>query len=189
MDVLLAPHNDDETLFAAYTLMRRRPHVVVCTRAAGSYYARERETQEAVYRLTGAETYEQWTYDAGDPRWKWMAGSIRTLADEYEHVWAPAPLGETNGHEPGTNPPPGWGVLQHDRIGELAAEAFGPERTRHYCLYTRWHGRDQRGTEIEPTAQEIARKLDALGQYESQMRDPSTRPWFYEQLDMREWVL
>jgi hypothetical protein len=31
--LLLAPHNDDETLFAAYTCLRERPKVVVILRS------------------------------------------------------------------------------------------------------------------------------------------------------------
>lgn len=188
MDVLLAPHNDDETLFAAYTLQREKPHVVVCTRGR-DYRRREQETRRAVQHLTGEQDYEQWRYDWWAPRWEWIAGAIESLTADYDNVWAPAPLGERNGHEPGTNPKPGFGVLQHDRIGELAVAAFGPTRTRYYCLYTRWHGRDERGTLVEPTGEEVARKLLALAAYQSQAEDEATRPWFYDRLDMREWVL
>ena len=31
MKILLAPHNDDEALFAAYTIMREHPLVIVVT--------------------------------------------------------------------------------------------------------------------------------------------------------------
>lgn len=187
--VLIAPHNDDETLFAAYTIMRERPHVVVCTRATGDYRRRERETQEALERLTGDGAYEQWTYPDSDPDWQLMARSIEALADEHDFVWAPASNGHLNGHPADTPPPPAWGVLQHDHIGELAARTFGPERTRRYCLYTRWDGRDEQGTLVEPNGLEIARKLWALSAYVSQIELESTRPWFYDRLDMREWVV
>lgn len=189
--VLLAPHNDDETLFAAYTLMREKPHVVVCTRvgALKERSVRERETREAIHALTGSEAYEQWVFDSWAPDWSQLAQAIAALALEFEEVWAPAPLAEVNGRKPGRNPKPGFGVLQHDRIGELARDAFGPERTSQYCMYTRWHGRDQRGELVEPTGLEIARKLEALGKYVSQAEDESVRPWFYDRLDLREWVL
>src|SRR3990167_6541633 len=31
MDLLISPHNDDESLFAAYTILRHKPLVVICT--------------------------------------------------------------------------------------------------------------------------------------------------------------
>lgn len=185
MSTFLAPHNDDETLFAAYTLQRERPHVIVCTRAYGDYRRRERETQEAVYRLTGSETYEQWTFDAHAPDWAKMQDAIAGLAGET--VWAPAYNYVENGHAVGVPPPVGWGVLQHDTVGWLTEQVL--ENVRHYCLYTRWNGRDTRGAGVEPSAMEIARKLEAVSQYISQIENPATRPWFYDRFDMREWVL
>lgn len=187
--LLLAPHNDDETLFAAYTLMREQPHVIVCIRARDNYHRREDETREAVYRLTGAPTYEQWTHSDRATEWAMLERAIEALAYEYDTIWAPADCSERNGWVTGKAPPPGWGVLQHDHIGYLARKVIPAERLRRYCLYTRWHGRDDRGTLVEPTGQEIARKLDALAQYETQIADETTRPWFYDRLDLREWVL
>jgi LmbE family N-acetylglucosaminyl deacetylase len=54
MDILLAPHNDDECLFTAYTIMRHKPLVVVCTDGMNyshkgvDFVARRRETLNAM---------------------------------------------------------------------------------------------------------------------------------------------
>lgn len=187
--VLLAPHNDDETLFAAFTLQRVQPHVIVCTRCDHDHRRREDETQKAVQLLTGSATYEQWTFQTGHPDWKRMTQAIASL-DEYDVVFAPAFNHRANGHAPGAKPPPGWGVLQHDHIGWLAHRHLGAERVVHYCLYNRWGGeRDRRGTEVEPTAVEIIRKLKAISLYESQIESDATRAWFFDRLDLREWRL
>jgi len=186
---LIAPHNDDETLFAAYTLQRETPHVIVVLRdpRRARQRERERETQEAVYRLTGAEEYEQWTYDAALPRWSWIQGAIAALVDDFDRIYAPAyQEPHVNGYDPASGPPPtGWGVLQHDYIGYLAQSAFG-DKYEPYCMYTRWYGRHE-GHEVVPAAAEIACKLEAMSQYVSAMEDPGTRPWFVKP-DLREFV-
>jgi hypothetical protein len=59
---LFAPHNDDEALFAAYTVQRERPRVVVCFPSYGDYGdagVRELESRAAVREL-GAGPVEQW---------------------------------------------------------------------------------------------------------------------------------
>lgn len=37
MNLLFAPHADDETLFAAYTVLRFSPHVIICCPSTGDY--------------------------------------------------------------------------------------------------------------------------------------------------------
>lgn len=183
---LIAPHNDDETLFAAYTLQRLHPHVIVALRDRANP-RRERETRRAVAILTGREAYEQWDYDAAQPDWKALTVSLAALATEYDVIYAPAWRGKPNGYHPGRAPQPGWGVLQHEHIGWLAQDQLG-ERVRSYYLYTRWEGRHNGEVPVVPEAAEIARKLQALACYESAIEEPTTRDWFYERLDMREWV-
>jgi len=186
--VLIAPHNDDETLFAAYTLMRECPQVVVALRDVDNYSRRrESETFEAVYQLTGQEGYEQWTFDASNPDWRSMSAAIEALGDEYDVVYAPAVLGEQNGYpDPARPPRTGWGVLQHDHIGHLASAALG-DKVRPYCLYTRWGGRHVGEREVVPTATEIARKLSAMSVYLSAIEVAATRSWFLTP-DLREWL-
>lgn len=179
--LLVAPHADDESLFAAYLAQRYAAHVVVV-------FDEGRETELAQATAWLGCTYEQWHFDPARPDWAAIATRL-TAQEGYELVLAPAVIGEQNGFpDPAQPPPPRWGVLQHDHIGHLATEAFG-ERVRAYCLYTRWHGRHEGREESFPEQPEhVARKLAALSCYRSQIADPATGPWFYSLLDMREWI-
>lgn len=180
--LLLAPHADDETLFAAYTLMRYRPHVVVCLKAGDRS---GRETEEAIAEL-GLDPYghiddaepgaglEQWPYAEERPIPNDLLELLWTRRDEYDRVFAPAV--EEGGHE------------QHNEIGRIAVTVFGVGRVTGYLTYTRAGGRSTWGTLVEPTTDWIAMKLRALSCYQSQIDRDATRPWFYDQLDLREWV-
>src|SRR5438045_2467666 len=112
MDVFLSPHNDDEALFGAYTLLRSRPLVIVCFRSNGDYgpaAVREAET-EAAMNVLGCQ-WRQWLHPDAPrtPDWPKVEQSFFALG-EPRRVWAPAP--EKDGHE------------QHNGIGELAARLW-----------------------------------------------------------------
>ena len=54
MRVFLSPHSDDEILFGAYTIMREKPLVIVCTHATmqgGNGYERAMESYKAMKML------------------------------------------------------------------------------------------------------------------------------------------
>jgi LmbE family N-acetylglucosaminyl deacetylase len=185
VNVLLSPHNDDETLFAAYTIMQHDCHVVVCLRSAvelerggPSYHEREAETTLAIGRL-GPFTWEQWTVLDNTPE-RYESIMEADLRNEMlklqkrldpERVFAPAI--EAGGH---------W---QHNLVGDLATEVFGPERVAYYLTYVRGEGRSK-GVEVVPTPRQIERKLYALSAYRSQIELDYTRPWFVDD-PMREW--
>lgn len=176
--ILLAPHGDDETLFAAYTCMRTRAHVIVCThdRDPDVRATRSREVTSALTILgcsnhvwpiseleLNPETAKLWLQGWDAPK-----GGFPP-----QQVYAPAIHPE--GHE------------QHNLIGELAREVFG-DRVVHYLTYAPRGQRQRDGEEVVPTSEEIARKLRALACYRTQIENPATRPWFFELLDLREWV-
>ena len=180
--LLLSPHNDDEVLFASYLCLRYHPHVIVCLRSGvqeryGVYASeREEETEEAMRHL--GCTWEQWPYqDQSFDHFRGIGalrGGFEALAGQYDHCFAPAV--ELEGHE------------QHNLIGQLAREVFG-DRITHYLTYTRDGGRSRDGVPNEPDEPEwIAAKMQALACYRSQLRVHNCRPWFYEQLDLREWI-
>lgn len=183
MNVLFAPHNDDETLFAAYTVMRHECMVVVCLRSrlqeergGPKWIKREAETLQALVQL-GVPTFRQW--EIGDDIAEHvMEGHLRgemvalSKRIEVERVWAPA-------MEPG-------GHWQHNLVGAMAEEVFGPERTSFYLTYVRGEGRS-RGREVVPTPEMMVAKLNALACYRSQIEVENTRPWFMDDV-MREWV-
>lgn len=179
--VLLAPHHDDETLFAAFLAIRHQADLVVCFR--GDQQAkrglpitaldRERETDAAWRILRPGGSWHQWPFSDAAPAWAALEERVAALADEYDHVIAPCP--EAGGHE------------QHNRVGEIARRHFGRSRATLYLTYRRGESRSRWGTEVEPQHPDwIALKLRALACYESQIREPTCRPWFLDGL--REYV-
>lgn len=175
--VFLAPHNDDETLFAAYTLLRERPRVFVVFRSAkqeavGITWAERESETDAALQILGC-AYSQWEYPddvlASELR-PFLEERLGRLAKTHETCFAPAV--EEGGHE------------QHNLVGEAALAAFGASRVRPYLTYRRGYGKTV-GDEVVPEPAEVAKKLRALACYESQIREPSCRPWFVG--DLREY--
>ncbi len=179
--LFLAPHNDDETLFGAFTIMRFAPVVAVVFKSAKQAPAvtsdeRELETALAVDTL-GAERWEQWPIADTTPERQArqaVQSILETQRTEYEHVFAPAPV--DGGHE------------QHSLVGNTALDVFGSDRVTLYHTYRRGEGRTTSQWEIpfEPAWPSV--KLLALSCYLSQIRHPSTAAWFLELLPMREYV-
>jgi LmbE family N-acetylglucosaminyl deacetylase len=183
--ILFAPHNDDETLFAFYSMLKHRPKVIVVLRSfrqlteqgGPPYHVRERETEAVVAEMLGLE-YEQWGYpDNGGTSWGDVAVEMENyiVGGGYDTVIAPA--WEENGHE------------DHNAVGLIAVglcNAFEFELVR-YLTYRRGEGRSTHGVPVDHTAEEEFMKLQALGVYESQMNHGPTAPWFpgghYEMLD------
>lgn len=178
--LFLAPHNDDETLFGAFTIMRYAPTVAVVfksdkQRAHGiEADTREFETTLALDML-GAGSWEQWPIrdSVSDAEARIALRSIlETLRTTYEHVFAPAP--DELGHE------------QHTLVGEVALEVFGEDRVTLYLTYRRGEGatRSEWPAPFEPGW--VSAKLLALGAYASQIEHPPTAPWFIDLIPIRE---
>lgn len=180
--VLFSPHNDDETLFAFYSMVRHRPEVIIVLRSmrqqleqsGPTYQRRERETQCAT-GVVGAKCI-QWAFHDNDPNW----GVIGDYIKAYITTWKPdtviAPALEAGGHE------------DHNAVArivdDLAAD-FDFEQVR-YLTYKRGHGRSEDGIEVVPSPVERAWKAAALRCYSSQLEHPPTAPWFGS--DQREFV-
>ena len=82
--VLFSPHADDETLFAAYTVLRHRPRVVICfpsERDYGETQVRADESRAAM-RLLGVTDVDQW--HATGP------GDLVDAMKAYRRAWAPS---------------------------------------------------------------------------------------------------
>jgi hypothetical protein len=176
--LLLAPHGDDEVLFACFTLLRHRPHTIICTRAADDYETRQEETSCAM-DLLGID-WTQIPISAANPDWEQVEVYLNGWnSDPYQdvfgdlHVWAPA--WEPQGHE------------QHNAVADLAVRVFGADNVTHYLTYKRGHGHSKSEHEVPYEPEWLAWKFRALACYESQIIDPDTRPWFQEYLDLREW--
>lgn len=168
--VLLAPHNDDAELFAAFTCLREKPDVYVCLRSqrqgADSYFTREHETRAAMEILGCGWT--QWTYSDADPDWDEMMEQIKTLAANYDHCYAPTPHVSENEWDETEPPPRGFGIVQHDAIGLMAEDAFDG-RVTFYETYTKHGGKTTTGNEVAFEPGWVQLKLRALAEYRSQI--------------------
>lgn len=169
--VLFSPHNDDETLFAAYVTMALAPHVVVCFPSAGDYgdpRVREAETRAAV-GILGGLSVDQWDGKNVTARMRDM--DSRWQVDE---VWAPHP----NCSHP-----------DHRLVAGAALEVFG-DRVRHYHTYTLaadgWPEKVREGQAQGVTGHMVTLKLRALLAYQSQIAHPRARRFFVQ--DLAEYV-
>ncbi len=163
--VLFAPHNDDETLFAAFTVLKHRPMVVVCFQSSGDYgdaATREAETRDAM-NVLGAEGVEQW-----------RGGDIESQMREFDalarptHVWAP----DVDASHP-----------DHRTVASAAARVFG-DRVVTYHTY-RDGEKVRRGQPVEFEPVWVQQKLRALARYTSQITHPRAHQFFVD--DLREY--
>jgi LmbE family N-acetylglucosaminyl deacetylase len=159
MKILLAPHNDDESLWTSFTCLRERPHVIVCLRSfvqaryGITYQQREAETAMAM-DILGC-TWEQWDISDEAPRWAEIEQRFRALSPE--HAWAPLP--EQGGHN------------HHNKIGKIAVRVW-PGKVTQYLTYTN-AGKSVNGTLVPYVPSMINAKLRALQCYRSQILEPS----------------
>lgn len=175
--IFLAPHNDDESLFGAFTLMREKPLVVVVT---DSYIQPNRGDAGC-----DAETRRQETIDAmalaGCP--VVFLGIKDTELTEAllierlksfcpDKVYAPAVQG---------------GNVQHDIVGRVAKQLFG-KRCEFYTTYTQMDLYTTGKKEVVPTQKEMELKDLMLSCYTSQLTLPSTLPHFNAVRRKSEWL-
>lgn len=176
--LLLAPHGDDETLFASYITMRKRAHVIVCSQDADPNLRRRRtaETARAIDIL--GTSHHEWPMPANAMDWD-QARTWLELWNSPAHATVPEKVYAPNVHP--------LGHEQHNQIGQLALEVFG-DKVVPYTTYAPRGQRESGRTELVPDAGEIAKKLQALACYETQIGSQVTRPWFFEMLNLREWL-
>jgi LmbE family N-acetylglucosaminyl deacetylase len=183
--VIFSPHNDDETLFAFYTMARNQAELVVVLRSmrqqrfqdGPTYQRRENETLCAT-RVAGV-SYVQWIafYD-DDPPWELVAEFVGSYIDISRPELVIAPAWEEDGHE------------DHNALAEIVTDLSRSRQFEEvrYLTYRRGHGRSTEGEEVVPSPAERAQKAAALRCYASQRNHPPTRYWF-EDGDQREFVL
>jgi LmbE family N-acetylglucosaminyl deacetylase len=175
--LLLSPHNDDEALFAAFTCVRERPHVIVCLRSAVqerrgygiTAAVREAETDRAM-RILGC-SWEQWPYPDDVVDWPAIEARLRDLDVRYGRVYAPAPEAQ-EGH------------AHHDTLGYIADRVFGAENVTHYLTYNA-QGRSTSGIPVPIEDAWVELKLMALACYRSQLGHASCVEHFLR--DQHEW--
>lgn len=165
MKLLVAPHADDETLFAAYVQLAFSPEVVVCLQGRRARHlprnaVRESESLAACNVLGTRVGFVPSPCDP--PDWPLVEEVLRGWGDP-QRVFAPLP-------EPG-------GHRQHNQIGNLA-HSLWPDRTTFYATY-RDLEKSTTGTPIEVQDGWFAKKAAALSCYRSQHSKPDTAFHFH----------
>lgn len=177
--IFLSPHNDDESLFGSYTLIRERPLVVVVT---DSYIQPLRGDIGCEQEVRRQETIEAMKI-AGCP--VLFLGIPDMVLDQNilrerlkginpARVYAPAI------HEGGN--------VHHNIVGKVALEMFG-DRCERYTSYSSTELYIEGNFEVKPTQEEKNVKGKMLACYTSQVNLPSTRPHFEAVVDKSEWLM
>lgn len=179
-NAFLAPHNDDEALFGAITLMREKPTVFIITdshiqtnrgEVGCDAVARWEESKKACEILgcpvirVGIKDYE---LQKGN-----LAHFFINTVHGFDKVYAPAVQG---------------GNPHHDMVSEAAKEAFG-DKVVYYSTYAPGEFYTKGNIEIIPTAEERALKKKAMLCYVSQLALKSTRPHFDAVEGKSEWLI
>lgn len=177
MNLFLSPHNDDEVLFGAFTLMRDSPLVVIVfdghvqgLRGAPITANQRRSESISALRELGVSPPMFLGYPDTEDRPKSLLASLRHLADRHAPELVYAPAVEANGH------------AQHNYVGELAKQIF--PKVQHYMTYTRTGGKST-GSPVNPEPWMVWRKMRALACYESQITLDNCREHFLR--DIREY--
>lgn len=157
--VLFAPHADDETLFAAYTILRHRPAVVICFPSVRDYGDTDERTAEsrAAMAILGAYAVEQWP--GGD-----IEKAMRVLNARVAHldrVWAP--------HPQASHP-------EHQAVAAAAAAVFGDRVSTYHTYDACGKVRAGHTVPIEDGWPDLKRR--ALRCYETQIQHPRARMFF-----------
>lgn len=168
MKVFISPHQDDETLFGAFTLLREKPLVVTCLdsyiqpnrgEVGCSSEERAAETAEACKAL-GCEVVRlgiRDDLDTGKMAIELIEALMKIRAQyEPSGVYAPQPFmwDEGNNH--------------HTLVGVAAQSVF--KRVRLYTTYRKTALYTTGDIEIVPTPEELEMKAKALDCYKSQLR-------------------
>jgi len=167
MKLLISPHNDDEALFASFTILRERPVVLIVYDSwiqyrRGDGITAEQRRQESVRAadILGVEiTFCGLSDERTDPAECLAALSPFASASQ---VWAPAFERQGN---------------RHHNLVATAAQSIFPVVNK-YMTYTE-RGKS-RGVPVPIAPGWILKKIKALACYESQIELPQTRDFFLQ---------
>lgn len=179
--IFLSVHNDDESLFAAYSLMRIKPLVIVVT---DSYIQPKRGDKGCSAEIRRQETINAMNL-IGCPV-VFLGIKDTELTEEIlrerlkgfnpETIYIPAV------HEGGNE--------QHNLVGRVALDLFGYNKCERYCTYVKGNFNIvQGGWEVKPVHNEMDIKNKMLDCYTSQINLPSTAPHFEAVRNRSEWLL
>ncbi len=167
MRLLLAPHSDDETLFAAYVQLGEQPLVVVCLKGRRARHLPANGTREAESRASALLLGTEVAFvdsPCDPPDWRRVELELERV-DDPDHVYAPLPELD--------------GAPQHNAVGNLAVGLYGPERVTFYATYTLHSGRSQVGAQVLELGGWRTRKLQALSCFRSQSSKADTAMHFH----------
>lgn len=162
LKLFLAPHNDDETLFGAYTIMREKPLVVIVTdswiqflRGTGiTAEQRRNESQEAMEIL--GVPIEFLGIKDNELTDKALIEKLKQYRPT--KVYAPLPNSKRS---------------HHNLVGKVARRLW-PNKVIFYSTYTKESLTPMGEMEIKPTRREIELKNKALDCYKSQIEITSS---------------
>ncbi len=164
MQVFLSPHSDDEILFGAYTIMREKPLVVICTHATmqgDNGYERAMESYRAMKMLGVGVMFLGIDEDELTEGVLYEKLQFSTDDDYYLTVYAPE-------YEENGNP-------HHNIVAKVAKKLDFMVKT--YKTYTGLEDRTI-GKEVIPTPEELELKKRAMLCYQTQIQNPSTSHYF-----------
>lgn len=176
MNILLSPHNDDEVLFAAYTLMRVKPLIVMCT---DGYIQGERGDPITAEQRRNESKDAAWLLDCKGI----FLGIKDTELTEENLIQALKMLRPKTVYAPAIQ----GGNAQHDLVGRVAKRLY--RNVIYYTTYTKTELWTKGFVEVVPTPAEIELKNQALSCYTSQINLPATRPHFEAVIGKSEWYL
>ena len=157
MDLLLAPHNDDEALFTAYTILRLKPLVIIVTdsyrqlkRGTGITPEQRRAETIAAMKILGAPVTFLCIPD-DELTDEMLESRLSAMTDSF--VYAP----DLQGGNP-----------DHDIVARVALKLW-PKESILYSTYEKGNLNPSGGYAITPTEDEVKIKNLALEKYTSQL--------------------
>ncbi len=178
INLFLAPHNDDEALFGAFTIMRENCHVIICTdswiqfnrgQADITAEVRWQETCNACYILRCPVLRLGQRDDTVTD--ESLAIALERFVPIANKVYAPAIQ---------------HGNIHHDMVSRVAQQLFG-DKVIQYTTYTPTVLHTVGNIEVIPTPEETLIKNRALECYVTQMR--INRPHFDAVFGKTEWLM
>lgn len=180
--LLISTHNDDEALFASFTIQRELPQVAIVydsfvqvKRGYSSCRAevRRSESQRALRELGVADIIFLGFSDERDDIEHLVVDAFRHRFAKITEVWAPAE--EVGGHK------------QHNLVARAAQSVFGNRIRDRYLSYVRGQGKSRSDRPVESRPEWILLKLKALACYETQITIPELGCWPHFAEDLKEY--
>jgi len=178
MKLFISPHNDDEVLFGAFTLMREKPLVVLVT---DSFIQPNRGEKGC-----DAETRRKETIEAckvlGCP--VIFLGLRDDTLNEDELLMS---LARFTGFEKVYTPALQGGNKQHDMVNRVTHKLF--DNVVEYTTYTPTELHTTGSIEVKPTEEEMDLKIKLFKCYQSQLNLNTTRPHFQSVMGKSEYYV